>query len=385
MLFAPIQMPLSPGESFQKGFNYNDNLMKQILERNQLKQKAEQEKANQEQLERHFQANFGLSKAAAGRAAQAAADAHRKAMNDLDPTFQAKQYEALENYYKNKVQSQNNANQISMPTDEFGQGQGVFSQPGLEEAQQQGQEQQPVSHLPGGVTNQDLEMMKQFPPLRGMYKKIWGIDPLVPIPQTPEQKQADKIKLEDYKAEHKKALEEEKANLKNKALQQKTIEAAKNDLPHLESTLDALKKMKKIAKNNPDLFGHSGFLGVGAEGAAERFAKTTNNPNAGSWQTLGLGPIIAAESKMSSKGNQLALKQALANKPNFSENQKVAIAKIDANINQIEKSIQENKKLTGVEDEGNFAFMIDPSDGQAYKVPIEDVAKRTAEKWTHVK
>ncbi len=171
------------------------------------------------------------------------------------------------------------------------------------------------------------------------------------IKENPEHKRyaelQNKLQLEQYKTQQKKALEQEKFNLKNEATRQKTIDSAKNDLPHLESTLEALQNMKKIATNNPDLFGHSGLFGFGAQGAAERFANTTENPNAGAWQTYGLGPIVEAESKMSSKGNLLALKQALANKANFSEHQKVAISKIDTSIKQIEKRIEENKKISG--------------------------------------
>ena len=245
MLFAPIQMPLSPGESFQKGFNYNDNLMKQILERNQLKQKAEQEKANQEQLERHFQANFGLSKAAAGRAAQAAADAHRKAMHDLDPLSKAHDWEALENYWKSKQNPGGNDEQMPVPEEQSGQQQGAFMQPGLTEAQKQVIAQQPVPHLPGGVTTQDLEMMRQNPSLRAMYKSIWNIDPLAPIPQTPEQKKAAELQAfrdkEKIKAENKAASGEILTD-KIKSKYQNVIGGAASAKPILRKLIQSVKK-----------------------------------------------------------------------------------------------------------------------------------------------
>ncbi len=48
-----IPMP-DIANSFSKGFGLTDNLMKQILERNQLKQKAAHEKEALEQAEKHF-------------------------------------------------------------------------------------------------------------------------------------------------------------------------------------------------------------------------------------------------------------------------------------------------------------------------------------------
>src|SRR5882672_7770485 len=97
-----IPMPQGPFESFKQGFGFDDNLMNQILGRQTLKQNNEQFLAKQKQLESHFQANLGLSKAAAGRAAQAAMDAHAKAVREADPLSGIKNVEALENYFKSK-------------------------------------------------------------------------------------------------------------------------------------------------------------------------------------------------------------------------------------------------------------------------------------------
>lgn len=247
----------------------------------------------------------------------------------------------------------------------------------------------------GGI---DMDAIKASPILRGWFKKKFGVDPGAPNAQTseeklqdkiklhqenklfdmehpssikenPEQKRAaelrDKIELEKYKTEQKKALEETKNQLARKETHQKVIDSAKNDLPHLESTLEALENMKTIATNNPDMFGHSGLFGLGAEGAADRFSKTSANPNVGAWQTYGLGPIVSAESKMSSKGNQLALKQALANKPNFSEDQQVALSKIKSSIQQVKKSIEDNKKLSGATNSGDEGVKV--LNGHRYK------------------
>ena len=250
-------MPDLPMDSFAKGFHMTDNLMNQILNRKKVSQEHDEFLAKQKQLEQHFQQNFGLSKAKAGRAAQAAADAHRIAMNQLDPTFAAKQYEALENWYKNKGKSSNGAqatgqnaskqaypdlhkmfagqgmfpeNQLEegnrpqsanpvnygedsgtpqndvfnylmnkgqaednesaqmpqelMPTQEAGQGLGMLSQEGLGQMQQAGREKQQQQAkqaqaaqqqqaLPGNPSHADLELMRQFPALRGFISTIF--------------------------------------------------------------------------------------------------------------------------------------------------------------------------------------------------------------------
>lgn len=89
-------------DAFKQGFGLTDNLMNQILDRKKVSQQNEQFLAKQKQLEAHFQTKLGLSKAAAGRAAQAAMDAHAKALREADPLFEAKQQEAVENYFRNK-------------------------------------------------------------------------------------------------------------------------------------------------------------------------------------------------------------------------------------------------------------------------------------------
>ena len=78
-----------------KGVNAGSDLFTRIMQ-------PVLEREKQKQLEEHFQAQLGLSKAAAGRAAQAASDAHKLALMKMDPTYEAKQYEALENYFKSR-------------------------------------------------------------------------------------------------------------------------------------------------------------------------------------------------------------------------------------------------------------------------------------------
>lgn len=155
------------------------NLMHPILEREK-----------QKQLEEHFQEQLKLSKAAAGRAAQAAADAHRK----MDPMYGIQQYQALENWIRsNAAKKIGYQEQVNMPTQEIGQGQGVFTPEGLQEAQQQLAVSTPSGSQSGGGL--DMELLKAHPMLRGFAKQFLKFDPLASVPQTPEDKQAMALDL----------------------------------------------------------------------------------------------------------------------------------------------------------------------------------------------
>lgn len=205
--------------------------------------------------------------------------------------------------------------------------------------------------LPGGL---DLETIK-----RALIYEALGVkSPPKNGEETPEQKRANDLQSKMEEAKYKHELDQEdlktKEELKNKATRQKTIKAAKNDLPHLEETLRSLKIMEKIADDpkNDDMFGHW------IEGH-DTAAKRSKNPNAGTWQVYGLDPIVAAEMKMSIRGNQLALKSALSNKANFAESREVAKAKIKASIDKLQRQIKETKRISsqnnGGEDYGKMS------------------------------
>lgn len=291
------------------------------------------EREKQKQLEAHFQEQLKLNKAAAGRSGQAASDAHRIAMDKLDPTSQARRFEALENYFRSKGQlggQQMPSNEQQMPTEEMGQGAGVFSPQGLGEAQQQVQSpQQSNQSLPGGLNDEHLNLMRQYPPLRGMYKKMYGIDPLA---ETPDKKRmADlqsKIDLENIKTDN-----------KAKAIEQKELVAVKKDLPTLEKSLKGVDELMRIAKQNPDMFGH-GFM-------PERFAKTTKIKDFGKWQNLISDAIAGLEQKLSARGNVVALKLASQLKPSHAEQQDVAIGKLESMRQQLIDSINNSKTKLG--------------------------------------
>lgn len=332
----------SPGTGFLKGVNTGGTLfsriMQPILEREKQKQQAAQFAQQQKQLEAHFQANYGLSKAAAQRAAQAATDAHQIAMNKLDPTYEAKQYAALEDYWRNRgnptTRQNDQAQSGMMPTQEAGQGMGLFTPEGLaqnQQVQQQEQRNQEAFNNPYGV---DLDLMKQHPMLRGWYKKNYGIDPLVAVPETPEQKRAldlqSKIDLENIKTGN-----------KTKALEQAELVAIKKDLPTIEKSLKGVNELLNIAKSSPDMFGH-GFM-------PDRFAKTTKNKNFGKWQNLISDAIAGLEQKLSARGNIVALKMAAQLKPSHAEQQDVAIGKLESMRQQLVDSINNSRGKLGQE------------------------------------
>ncbi len=251
-----IPLPGAPGESLMKGIDTGSNMfariMHPILEREKNKQLAEQfaqtkalEKSKMAQLENHFQQQFGLSKAAAGRAALAASDAHKLALQKQDPLFAAHQYEALENYYKSKGQNQGQqmTQPQGMPTQEMGQGQGMFSPQGLQGAQQDAQAQQQANNnSAGGI---DLELMKSHPMLRGFYKQNFGVDPLAAVPQTPEEKNASAIDLYRQKQAIKNGSIGDNVPLTTamKTKLQGVVTGVDNSLPVIQDLITEFKKL----------------------------------------------------------------------------------------------------------------------------------------------
>jgi hypothetical protein len=170
-----------------------------------------------------------------------------------------------------------------------------------------------------------------FNPMQQMALGLAGL-PVPKITETPEQK-----RLGDY--QEKVALENLKTQNKSVADQQKLIADTKKDLPNLEQALKNTEELERIAKNNPDMFGHSVFPGW--------YAKTSTNPNFGRWQTLISKEIPALEGQLSNRGSQLALKVALGFKPSHAETQQVALGKIEQMKSQMIDTINKSRKLTG--------------------------------------
>ncbi len=204
-----IPLPGQPGESLLKGIQTGGNLFSQIMH-----PKIEREK--QRQLEEHFKQELALRKAAAGRASQAASDAHKLALMKLDPNTQINQLLALQKAFGGG-QPTTTAEQLPSSIPNFGVGQ--YEQqsrnplesfianampeqqnesfvPGVEEALQKPIQEEPQQVNPMAMespqinpnavsefdanknTNKiDMEMIKNSPILRGWFKKHYGIDP----------------------------------------------------------------------------------------------------------------------------------------------------------------------------------------------------------------
>jgi hypothetical protein len=201
MMALGIPLPGLPGEALMKGINTGSNmfanLMHPILQREQ-----------QKQLEEHFKQELALRKAQFARSG-ANSDLTRQLLQQQllhathanDPNYEFNQFQALQDKIMGDRQSGTPGVQ-QMPQETphiqpMGEGMGMFSPEGMQEAQQPVPMQQAQTPGQGGI---NLEAFKQNPMLRGFFKHKFGYDPLV-MPQTPEEKQASAIDLYKKKAD----------------------------------------------------------------------------------------------------------------------------------------------------------------------------------------
>lgn len=303
---------------------------------NQLMQKGIKEE-DRAQAERHFQEQLKLQKAAAARAG-ANSDLNRailqqqllRLQHSNDPMYEFNQFKNLMGMMGGGGQgASTGGGQLPMPNQEVGEGMGAFSPEGLEAAKSMPTPQNTPQS--GGL---DMEMIKNNPLLRGYFKSKFGFDPFA---ESPEQKRAlefqQKVDLENLKTEN-----------KAKALKDKELVAVQKDMPTLEKSLKGVDELLQIAKMNPDLFGH-GFM-------PERFAKTTKNKAFGRWQNLIADAIAGLEQKLSARGNIVALKMAAQLKPSQSDQQDVAIGKLESMRQNLIDSINNSRSKLGQEQLG---------------------------------
>lgn len=162
------------------------------------------DREHQKQAEEHFKQQMALKKAAFARAG-ANADIQRKILEQQllglthknDPMYKINQFAALQNMLTGGgVAPQGQA----APTQEMGEGMGMFTPEGMESAQSA------AAAAPqggaGGPIN--LEALRNNPILRGFFKSEFGIDPLAPAAQTPEEKQKAALDLFQQKENIKK-------------------------------------------------------------------------------------------------------------------------------------------------------------------------------------
>lgn len=241
-----VPMPDLPGTSFLKGIDTGSSmftrLMQPILQREQ-----------QKQLDEHFKKEFALKQAAAGRAS-ALQPLHQQMLQEQllalkhknDPMYEINQWKALQDMIMGGgVPGGNPAgvpgNQEPAPTQEMGEGMGMFSPEGLQQAQSMPQAPQlPEGGNMGGV---NLEALRKNPMLRGFFKHKFGVDPLAPMAQTPEQKQAAAIDL--FK-------EKEKIKQNNKAGDIATNKVLTQNQQAVQA-IDTVVPMIDEFINNPDL------------------------------------------------------------------------------------------------------------------------------------
>lgn len=195
-----IPLPGNMIDTLMKGVNTGSSMysgiMTPILQREQ-----------QKQLDEHFKKTFALQQAASGRAASLQ-PLHQQMLEQQllglkhknDPMYQINQWEALQDM----IMGGGNMGGQSMPqeaapTQEMGEGMGMFSPKGMQAAQQA--PQAPQGGNMGGI---NLEALRQNPMLRGLFKHMFGVDPLAPMAQTPEDKQAAALNLFQQKENIKK-------------------------------------------------------------------------------------------------------------------------------------------------------------------------------------
>ncbi len=180
-----IPLPGTPMEGLMQGIKTGSglyaNAMHPILEREK-----------QKQLERHFQEQLKLSKASAGRNAEL----FKYRVQELQDKHAAAQFER--NMMNQLIGGGSVASDMSgampqeMPIEAMGQGKGVFTPEGLAEAQQALSGGKPESTT---LNNGLMNKLMQNPMLRGWFKHKFGYDPLAPVAQTPEEKNAAQLQL----------------------------------------------------------------------------------------------------------------------------------------------------------------------------------------------
>lgn len=323
---SQIPFPKSGIDVFGEGMN---RMFADLMKRQQMGQQNMQFNKQLGQSDEHFKQQMALRQQAEARAAQSAALQRQiAAMNlkkldmETDPAKKMAYIQSIMQGVRNMPGhgGQSMGSPQEPPMQPF-EGMGM---PSMDEMQNPTQNIQPP-------TQQQLQQGFGFTPEQEMALGMAGIK--VPKPhESPEQKRyADlqsKIELEKVKA----------AN-KEHALDHKEVKAVEKDLPTLEKSLKGVDELLRIAKQNPNMFGHT-FL-------PDIYAKTNNSKDFGRWQNLISDAIAGLEQKLSSKGNLVALKMAAQLKPSHAEQQQVAIGKLESMREQLRDSINHSREVTG--------------------------------------
>lgn len=159
-----FNIPMPQSDSFSKNFDLK-NILQQAMERQKLAEAKRQHEADLElkrQQMSHAARNDDLQR-------QILQENLLKLQHANDPMYRANQYQALEERFRKKGGIKNN---ITSPTQEFGQGMGVYSPEGLETTQKE------MKNNNDEESEIDYELLKKHPALRGLFKEIFHFDPL---------------------------------------------------------------------------------------------------------------------------------------------------------------------------------------------------------------
>jgi hypothetical protein len=146
---------------------------------------------------------------------------------------------------------------------------------------------------------------------------------------------------------------QEAADKKTAALEAQQAFDAKQALPHLEDIYERLEEGIKIGENHPEWFG-PGFMGfdsIGGQKFREQLSKT-DNEDYGKLSSLFADIVGPASQALSGPGKVLAsgLDYAIATKPGFDKQHKIATGMMKEILKKMGKDISTSKKHAGIKE-----------------------------------
>lgn len=244
-----IPLPGTPLQGLMQGVTTGGNLYSKIM--NPI---LEREK--QKQLENHFQEQLKLSKAAAARNAQL----FPYRLQELQDKHGAAQFERNMMAQLMGGGSAASGQQMRIPTQETGEGMGMFSPEGL-------QDMQSMNHSNssnGGLNERILGALKQNPMLRGWFKHKFNYDPLAETSDEKNQHAVNKAI----------SIEEAKSNIKKLDEIEKTAQALMPYVGKARTVADILKRKPELTGRLTQL---ANFLGLTKDEDVGTFLSATQS------------------------------------------------------------------------------------------------------------
>jgi len=213
-----IPLPGDMAETLRRGVDTGSSMysriMQPILERERQKQAEKNFMRSQNQANEHFMQQMALRKAGLAQSG-ANSDLQRRILEENllglqhrnDPMYEFNQFKALQDMITGGGMGGGRSPaepQQPAPAQEMGEGMGMFSPQGMQEAQKApsvtASAAGDTADAVGGVS---LDALRQNPLLRGFFKHKFGYDPIA-MPQTPEDKRAASLDLFQQKENIKK-------------------------------------------------------------------------------------------------------------------------------------------------------------------------------------